>query len=179
MCLLILASCGPRVDSRENTSLVSSRNNLSEAPDSNSIGYDNSAAIDPIEQNLVRESKERERRDWAEGEKFRQWQNRVRPTPRNAFPAMGKCYYGHIIKINKYHVFYSNGLQQLPDPGYDSKEDKEIARSRVGDKVKMCVVSLPTDCPPGDFRGITYRAHNLRTGGEWEEGDSLHVCGGP
>jgi hypothetical protein len=49
---------------------------------------------------------------------------------------------------------------------------------RSGDKVKLCLVSLPEDCPPGDDRGKIYRATNLRTGESWEAPDSQHSCGG-
>ncbi len=54
----------------------------------------------------------------------------------------------------------------------------EIHRSQVGDAVKLCLVSLPEDCPPGDDRGKVYSATNLRTGESWEARDSQHSCGG-
>jgi hypothetical protein len=53
-----------------------------------------------------------------------------------------------------------------------------IHRSRVGDKVKLCLVSIPENCPPGDDRGRIYKATNLRTGESWEAPDSQHSCGG-
>ena len=54
----------------------------------------------------------------------------------------------------------------------------EIHRSRVGDKVKLCLVSVPENCPPDDDRGKVYRATNLRTGESWQAPDSQHSCGG-
>jgi hypothetical protein len=70
-------------------------------------------------------------------------------------------------------VQYQNGLIQI---SYDLIA--AIHRSHVGDKVKVCLVSLPQNCPPGDDRGKVYRATNLRTGESWEAPDSQHSCGG-
>jgi hypothetical protein len=53
-----------------------------------------------------------------------------------------------------------------------------IRNSRVGDPIKLCLVSLPEDCPKGDDRGKTYSAVNLRTGQGWALPDSEHMCGG-
>jgi len=53
-----------------------------------------------------------------------------------------------------------------------------LGKSRVGDEVLVCLVSLPKDCPPGDDRGKTYSATNLRTKGSWILPDSQHICGG-
>jgi hypothetical protein len=50
--------------------------------------------------------------------------------------------------------------------------------SRVGDQVLLCLASFPTNCPPGDSRGRTYSATNLRTGGSWLLPDAQHLCGG-
>ena len=54
----------------------------------------------------------------------------------------------------------------------------EIYRSRVGDAVLMCLISLPQDCPPGDDRGRIYTTTNLRTQESWTLPDSQHSCGG-
>jgi hypothetical protein len=70
-------------------------------------------------------------------------------------------------------ISYVNGGFQI---SYDTIA--EIHRSKVGDKVKLCLVSVPQDCPPGDDRGKVYRATNLRTGKSWEAPDSQHMCGG-
>jgi len=68
---------------------------------------------------------------------------------------------------------FSNGGQQV---GYDTVA--AIEASRVGDAVRMCLVSLPQNCPPGDNRGRVYRTTNLRTNQSWERADSSHICGG-
>ena len=70
-------------------------------------------------------------------------------------------------------ISYANGGVQV---SYDTIP--EIHRSRVGDPVRLCLVSLPEDCPPGDDRGKVYSATNLRTGESWEAPDSQHSCGG-
>ena len=68
--------------------------------------------------------------------------------------------------------FADGGYQVSYDdiPGVDS--------SQVGDHVELCLVSLPTDCPPGDDRGKVYSAINQRTQQQWTAQDSEHSCGG-
>jgi len=70
-------------------------------------------------------------------------------------------------------ISYANGGVQI---SYDTIP--EIHRSNVGDAVKLCLVSLPEDCPPDDDRGKIDSATNLRTGETWEASDSQHSCGG-
>ena len=53
-----------------------------------------------------------------------------------------------------------------------------LRRSRVGDRVRSCLVSIPRHCPPGDDRGRIYRTTNLRTHQSWRMSDSQHGCGG-
>lgn len=50
--------------------------------------------------------------------------------------------------------------------------------SQPGDKVKLCLLSIPQNCPPGDNRGRIYRLLNYRTGGSVELPDSQHFCSG-
>lgn len=70
-------------------------------------------------------------------------------------------------------VFLRNGGYQVSHWEVD-----EINRSRAGDRVLMCLVSVPEDCPPGDNRGRIYRTTNLRTGENWTLPDDTRVCGG-
>ncbi|MBX6747623.1 MAG: hypothetical protein IRY87_36795 [Acetobacteraceae bacterium] len=58
------------------------------------------------------------------------------------------------------------------------EEVPEITRSRAGDPVRLCLVSVPRNCPPGDDRGRVYRTTNLRTHESWTLPDSQHSCGG-
>lgn len=50
--------------------------------------------------------------------------------------------------------------------------------SKSGDTVKLCLRSIPQNCPPGDNRGRIYSLLNYRTGGSVELPDSEHSCGG-
>jgi hypothetical protein len=70
-------------------------------------------------------------------------------------------------------VVYANG-------GYGVSYDQidALHSARAGDKVKLCLTSLPQDCPPGDARGRVYKATDLRTGRSWELPDAEHMCGG-
>ena len=70
-------------------------------------------------------------------------------------------------------ISYANGIGGV---SYESVPG--IDTSRVGDAIELCLVSLPQDCPPGDDRGKTYAARNLRTGASWSVPDSEHMCGG-
>jgi hypothetical protein len=70
-------------------------------------------------------------------------------------------------------ISYANGVSQV---SYDQVPG--IDASQAGDGVKLCLVSLPQNCPPGDDRGKVYSATNLRTGQTWSEPDSEHMCGG-
>ena len=51
-------------------------------------------------------------------------------------------------------------------------------RSKINDPVRVCLVSLYLNCPANDDRGKTYRSTNLRTGEQWELGNSQHICSG-
>jgi hypothetical protein len=53
-----------------------------------------------------------------------------------------------------------------------------LVHSKVGDKVRFCLISIPKDCPPGDDRGRVYETTNLRTHGVWKMQDDPHMCGG-
>jgi len=70
-------------------------------------------------------------------------------------------------------VYYSNGGAQ-----FSYVEEAPVDRSRVGDRVRMCLVSVPKNCPQGDNRGKVYKTWNLRTGEVWSLSDALHMCGG-
>jgi hypothetical protein len=70
-------------------------------------------------------------------------------------------------------IQYANGMSQVE---YDVLPG--IAASRVGDAVRVCLISVPENCPPGDDRGRVYSGTNLRTGATWSAPDSQHACGG-
>lgn len=70
-------------------------------------------------------------------------------------------------------VRFSNGGTQM-----SFSKIRELIRSRVRDRVRMCLVSIPDECPPGDDRGRSYTTTNLRTGESWTLPDDTRVCGG-
>ncbi|GJE45368.1 hypothetical protein [Methylobacterium soli] len=53
-----------------------------------------------------------------------------------------------------------------------------VYRSKPGDRVITCLVSVPKNCPKGDDRGRMYTTTNLRTLQSWTMSDSQHMCGG-
>ena len=70
-------------------------------------------------------------------------------------------------------VAFTNGGYQV---SYD--QIPAVDQSRPGDRARMCLVSIPHPCPPGDVRGREYKTTNLRTGRSWRLPDSEHSCGG-
>ena len=74
----------------------------------------------------------------------------------------------------------SGSAIEFANGGYQVAYDQIAAvdRSRPGDPVRICLVSIPHHCPPGDNRGRTYKTDNLRTRGSWTLPDSEHMCGG-
>ena len=70
-------------------------------------------------------------------------------------------------------ISFANGGYQV---SYDQLP--AVDSSRPGDPVEMCLVSIPSDCPPGDARGREYRTTNLRTHKSWRLPDFEHSCGG-
>jgi hypothetical protein len=80
---------------------------------------------------------------------------------------------GHSIAGSGSYIAYSNGGKQV---SYDTIQG--IENSQVGDRVILCLISIPEDCPPNDDRGKNYTATNLRTGEAWRAQDSSHSCGG-
>ncbi len=70
-------------------------------------------------------------------------------------------------------IEFANGGYQV-----SYQQEKDVDTSRPGDLVKMCLVSTPKSCPPGDDRGRMYRTTNLRTHGSWTLPNSEHMCGG-
>jgi uncharacterized protein len=102
--------------------------------------------------------------------------------------AIGQCTKTTISKIgtrltegvNGPNILGSGSLISYADGGGQVSYDTVpgIEHSRVGDKVLLCLVSVPTSCPPGDDRGKLYSTKNLRTGETWRLPNSQHSCGG-
>lgn len=101
---------------------------------------------------------------------------------------VGQC---RLTRVTKVETRLMDGVTNQPIPGSGSmiefanggsqvsyQQEKSVDRSRSGDLVKMCLVSIPENCPPGDDRGRMYRTTNLRTHASWTLPDSEHMCGG-
>ena len=95
---------------------------------------------------------------------------------------VGRCTLTHVVKVGPRlegepnsgaFIAYADGLTQV---SYDTLS--AVRRSRAGDPVRLCLVSRPRGCPPGDTRGSIYAARNSRTGARWTAGDASHQCGG-
>lgn len=58
------------------------------------------------------------------------------------------------------------------------RRENSIVRSQVFDKVNLCLVEVPKECP-GDLRGRVYKTTNLRTKESWNLANDIKNCGGP
>ncbi len=70
-------------------------------------------------------------------------------------------------------ISFTNGISLI---SYDTVPN--AAAARPGDKAKLCLQSIPKNCPPGDNRGKVYQATIYRTGKRFALPDSQHMCGG-
>jgi hypothetical protein len=70
-------------------------------------------------------------------------------------------------------ISFANGGYQV---SYDQMP--AVDSSRPGDPARMCLASIPENCPPGDNRGREYKTTNMRTHRSWRLPDSEHGCGG-
>ena len=70
-------------------------------------------------------------------------------------------------------ISFANGGYQV-----SYEQEPVVDSSRPGDPARMCLASIPQNCPPGDNRGREYKTTNLRTHRSWRLPDSEHGCGG-
>ncbi len=80
---------------------------------------------------------------------------------------------GQPVKGSGSAVEFVNGGYQV---SYDTIP--EVEASRPGDVVRVCLISIPHPCPPGDKRGRVYKTTNQRTKDSWTLPDAEHSCGG-
>jgi hypothetical protein len=57
------------------------------------------------------------------------------------------------------------------------RRENAIVHSQIFDKVNMCLVDIPKECPK-DLRGRVYRTTNLRTKEIWSLANDVKSCGG-
>jgi hypothetical protein len=70
-------------------------------------------------------------------------------------------------------ISFANGGYQV-----SYEQMPAVDASRAGDPIRLCLASIPQNCPPGDNRGREYKTTNLRTHHSWRLPDSEHSCGG-
>ena len=111
------------------------------------------------------------------------------PPPRVGVPMrVGQCAASRIAVVGQR---LEDGATHVQVPGSGSQVElangilgvsydqvAAVNRSRRGDPVRVCLVSIPRHCPPGDDRGRFYRTTNLRTHQSWTLPDAEHSCGG-
>ncbi len=49
---------------------------------------------------------------------------------------------------------------------------------KIGDKINLCLVSVPSECPEGDERGKVYEVTNYKNAKRFTGVDAWHSCGG-
>ncbi len=72
-------------------------------------------------------------------------------------------------------------LTNIPHLAGNVNPDAYMARTldfAKGDTVRLCLVSLPEDCPPGDDRGKVYSVTNKKNQMSFIGVDAWHLCGG-
>lgn len=127
---------------------------------------------------------------WVGGYRIELFEARSQPPTKGLPRRIGQCTitkiasistrFGDVLKPPSDETDSSGSAVSYANEGYQVSYSyiPEIADSRIGDRVLLCLVSLPKDCPPGDDRGRFYSATNFRTSGSWLLPDSQHMCGG-
>jgi uncharacterized protein YecT (DUF1311 family) len=82
-------------------------------------------------------------------------------------------------------ISFGGGLHLYPQAVSDLPPKANVDRLLIrgdhflkGDRVTLCLVSKPKDCPPGDDRGKIYSVENMRNSVRMKGVDSWHMCGG-
>ncbi|QEO17839.1 hypothetical protein [Acetobacter vaccinii] len=100
---------------------------------------------------------------------------------------IGTCVFTHVKSVET--RLQEAGGKPIPDSGsaisfvnggYQVSYDQipDVDSSQAGDKIMMCLASVPANCPAGDSRGKVYTTTNFRTGRSWTLSNSEHDCGG-
>jgi hypothetical protein len=101
---------------------------------------------------------------------------------------VGTCTFTSVAKLERRSQEGPNGppvpgsgsAVVFADSGHQVSYDEldAIDRSRVGDRVMLCLVSIPRHCPPGDPRRRIDTTTYLRTLESWTLPDAEHACAG-
>lgn len=82
------------------------------------------------------------------------------------------------VRMQHYAGFYILGVEGLTESDNADKYMFGTKDFAVGDKVKVCLTSVPADCPPGDDRGKSYFITNYKNGKSFAGTPDWHSCGG-
>ncbi len=100
----------------------------------------------------------------------------------DSFKEVGECTISSVYRITSRlvnspgsgtDITFANGIGLV---SYDIVPAAQ--NSRINDPVRICLISIPQHCPPGDDRGRFYSVQNLRTNRNFRMYDSQHLCGG-
>ena len=101
---------------------------------------------------------------------------------------VGECFETTITSItDRYGEDIAERAKRGSDPGtivrfsnsgvqVSLRRENSVVRSQVFDKVNMCLVEVPKECP-NDLRGRVYRTTNLRTKESWSLANDIKSCG--
>lgn len=102
--------------------------------------------------------------------------------PSGRMPSVGTCFSTRVRAVTTRLIgIPGSGTSILYDDGHAQVSYDRVApaeRSRRGDLVRLCAVSVPQSCPAKDFRGVVYRARDLATHRTWLMPNAEHQCGG-
>ena len=73
---------------------------------------------------------------------------------------------------------YIQSVSGLPDSANADKYMYSTNDFAIGDKIKLCLIALPEDCPKGDDRGKVYTVTNYKNDKSFTGVDAWHLCGG-
>ncbi|HEY3797227.1 MAG TPA: hypothetical protein VGL58_02660 [Caulobacteraceae bacterium] len=110
------------------------------------------------------------------------WLRAAAPLPTGLPTRPGACQMAAVAKIvsRLEGMADSGSAVEETGGGYQVSYDMiaAISRAHAGDAALVCLVSLPSGCPPNDDRGKIYAVADLRTLGAWSLPDAEHMCGG-
>lgn len=58
------------------------------------------------------------------------------------------------------------------------EREEALTAAKAGDRVVLCLMNIPHDCPKGDLRGRLYLGYDVDAKVQWVLPDSQHLCGG-
>ncbi len=82
------------------------------------------------------------------------------------------------MQMNNDIGFFVLSVAGLPKNANSDKHMYHTADFGKGDKLSVCLIRVPKDCPPGDDRGKEYRITNPKNQKSFTGTPDWHSCGG-